>query len=175
MDKQEFLSQLRKRLSELPHEDREERLNFYSELISDSVEEGLSEQEAVAQIGDLDELVSQIVADCPRKKKHSWWQITLLVLGSPVWLPLLIAVAVVIIAVLASVWAVFAALVGGALGAVVAGVIFIATQHVGSGLAMIGAGLVCAGLSIFMFFGSKACTKGIIWLVKRAFRKEVRQ
>ena len=32
---------------------------------------------------------------------------------------------------------------------------------------MIGAGIVCAGLSIFMFYGCKAATKGILVLTKK--------
>ena len=48
MGKQEFLAQLRKGLQGLPQEDIEERLTFYSEMIDDRMEEGLSEEEAVS-------------------------------------------------------------------------------------------------------------------------------
>ena len=50
MTKKEFLSGLRKKLSGLPQEDSEERLNFYSEIIDDRVEEGLSEEERREQM-----------------------------------------------------------------------------------------------------------------------------
>lgn len=46
MSKQEFLEQLRRGLSGLPREDIEERLKFYSEMLEDRMEEGLSEEEA---------------------------------------------------------------------------------------------------------------------------------
>ena len=52
MNKQEFLSRLRKQLKGL--EDKEERITFYSEMIDDRMEEGLSEEEAVAAVGSLD-------------------------------------------------------------------------------------------------------------------------
>ena len=42
MTKNEFLEQLRRGLSGLPMEDIDERLNFYSEMIDDRIEEGLS-------------------------------------------------------------------------------------------------------------------------------------
>lgn len=48
MLKEEFLAQLRGGLAGLPQEDLEERLAFYSELLDDRMEEGLSEAEAVA-------------------------------------------------------------------------------------------------------------------------------
>ena len=59
MRKQEFLAKLRKGLSGLPQDDIEERLIFYSEMIEDRKEEGLSEEEAVAAIGSVDEIVAQ--------------------------------------------------------------------------------------------------------------------
>lgn len=42
MLKEEFLAQLRGGLAGLPQEDLEERLAFYSELLDDRMEEGLS-------------------------------------------------------------------------------------------------------------------------------------
>ena len=50
MNKQEFLKNLRVSLSNLPQEEIEERIIFYSEMIDDRIEEGLSEEEAKAMI-----------------------------------------------------------------------------------------------------------------------------
>lgn len=36
-----------------------------------------------------------------------------------------------------------------------------------AGLAMLGAGIACAGLSIFLFFGCIEITKGLIFLTKK--------
>ena len=94
MNKQEFLGKLRSGLSGLPQGDIEERLTFYSEMIDDRMEEGISDEEAVCEIGSVDEIVSQIIADIPftklvrEKIKPNRtlrpWEIVLLVLGSPV-------------------------------------------------------------------------------------------
>ena len=46
MRKQEFMDDLRSRLSALPPPELEERLSFYEEIINDRMEEGLSEEEA---------------------------------------------------------------------------------------------------------------------------------
>ena len=56
MSKQEFLTQLRKALSGLPQNDIEERIEFYSEMIEDRIDEGLSEGEAIAAVGTVEEL-----------------------------------------------------------------------------------------------------------------------
>ena len=65
MSKQEFLAALRNGLAGLPQEDIEERIGFYSEMIDDRMEEGLSEEEAVAQIGPVEDVIEQIIGDTP--------------------------------------------------------------------------------------------------------------
>lgn len=194
MDKREFLGQLREGLSGLPPKDIEERLTFYSEMIEDGMEEGLSEAEAVAAVGSVQEIVAQVLADTPpvkavkagSKRRLKAWEIVLLVLGSPIWLSLGIAVFAVILslyislwAVVIALWAVFGALVGCAVGGVASGVGFVYSGNTLPGIAMLGAALVCAGFAIFMFLGCKAATKGALLLakkmvlgVKKCFRKK---
>lgn len=184
MNKQEFLDGLRKGLSGLPQDDIEERLSFYSEMIDDRTEEGLSEEEAVAEVGSVDEIVRQTVADTPLsrvvkerikpKRRLRAWEIVLLILGSPIWLSMGIAVAATIFSIYAVLWAVIAALwaVFGALTvcavAAVPGCIISALRGSGAaGLAVLSAGIVCAGLSIFMFFGCREATRGTIMLTKK--------
>ena len=184
MSKQGFLVQLRKGLSGLPQDDIEERLTFYGEMIEDRMEEGLSEEEAVSAVGSIDEIVAQVIADLPLtkiakerigSKRHlKAWEIVLLALGSPIWLSLGIAAAAVIFSlyislwsVIISLWAVFGSLVGGSLGSMVAGIVFACNGNALSGIAMIAAGFVCAGLSVFMFYGSREVTKGILMLIKK--------
>ena len=68
MTKQEFIEALRARLSGLPQKEAEERIGFYIEMIDDRIEEGLTEEEAVANIGSVDEIASQIVGEIPLSK-----------------------------------------------------------------------------------------------------------
>ena len=68
MSKQDFLTELRKGLSGLPRDEIEERLTFYSEMILYRMEEGLSEEDAISEIGSVDEIVTQAVADIPLAK-----------------------------------------------------------------------------------------------------------
>ena len=184
MSKQEFLTRLRKGLSGLPQDDIEERLAFYSEMIDDRMEEGLSEEDAVCAIGNIDELISQIIADIPitklvkekitPRKKLQAWEILLLVLGSPIWLSLGIAAFAVGISVYAvlwsliiSLWTVFASIVACAAGGVLSCVALTMGGNGAIGVAMLAAGIVCTGLSIFMFYGCKAATNGTVILTKK--------
>ena len=184
MTKHEFITQLRDRLSELPEREVEERLSFYVEMIDDRIEDGRTEQEAVADLGPLDEVVAQIVADIPllqiAKKRITptrrlkAWEIVLLAVGSPVWASLLIAALAVLIALYASFWAIivslwaaFGSLVGCALGGVISGLALSVGANLPAGMALIGAGAVCAGLSVLLFFACKAATKGLVVLASK--------
>ena len=184
MTKSEFLDALRKSLSGLPKEDLEEKVNFFSEMIDDRIEDGISEEEAVATQGSVEDIKNQILEEYPLtklakekvkpKKKMNALEVTFLIVTSPIWLSLLIAVAAVIFsvyvslwAVIVSLWSIFASFIGCTVGGVLSGILFafkVSTLH---GFLMIGASLVCAGLSIFSFYGCTAATKGIVWLTKK--------
>ena len=185
MTKVRFLLSLHDKLGGLPQDEAEERLNFYSEMIEDRMEEGLSEEEAVAAVGSVEDIASQIIADVPfaaivkekmlPKKRYTALEIALLILGSPVWFSLLVAALAVVFslcislwAVILSLWSVFVSVIACALCGTVGGVVFSAGGNGFSGVAMIGAGLVCAGLSVLTFFGCKAATKGTAFLTHKA-------
>lgn len=185
MNKQEFLKKLRRGLSGLPEEEREERLNFYSEVIDDRMEEGMTEEEAVAGVGTVEEIVSQITAEIPLsrlvrkrmkpKRTLKAWEILLLILGSPLWIALLVAAAAIVFSVYAVIWSVgfvtawaveisliagTVAGIAGAFGAVIHG-------NIGAGIAALGAGLVLAGLSILFFYVCLKTGRAILFLSKK--------
>ncbi len=188
MNKREFLAELRNALRGLPQDDMEERIAFYDEMIDDRMEEGLSEEEAVAQAGSVDDIVAQTVADIPFSKlvrerikpKHRLdvWKVVLIVLGFPVWLPLLIAACAVLLSLyvvlwvfVICLWAIEVSLWACALGGIVVSVIYFAHGYILPGGAMLGIGLFCAGISVFLFLGCIAASKGILRLTKKAARR----
>ena len=63
MTKRDFLYTLETRLRALPKAEREETVAYYRELIDDMTEEGLSEQEAVARLEDIDLIVGRILGE----------------------------------------------------------------------------------------------------------------
>ena len=186
MTKLQFLFALKERLNGLPQAEVEERLNFYSEMIEDRMEEGLSEEEAVAAVGTVEQIAGEIPETKEMekpKRKLKTWEITLLIAGSPLWISLLIAAVAVALAVyisawavIVSLWAVFGTLVGCALGGIASGVIQVVVKNEFAGIALIGAGIVCAGLGILMFFVCKAATTGLCRLTKKmvTYRREAK-
>lgn len=184
MNKQDFLNSLRLKLSDLPEQDVIERLNFYSEMIDDMIEEGLSEKDAVESIGSVDDIALQIISDTSNMKKDKkkskrrlkGWEIALIIVGAPLWVPLLIALISMIFSlysilwsVIVSLWSIFGALAGASIGGIICGIIFACTSRALAGLVIVAAGLICAGLAIFAFFGCLYVTKGGAWLTKKTF------
>ena len=112
MKRQEFIDKLCKKFYYLSESEIEERITFYNEMIDDGMEEGLSEEAAVAKIGSISEILSQmrserfelsVRADAPRKevRRLGVWAIILIVLGSPIWLSIAAALFSVIVNVMA--------------------------------------------------------------------------
>ena len=185
MSRDAFIGELRHRMAGLPQQTVERTVEYYSELIADSVEDGMSEEEAVARLGSLEEIVANVVKDTPlsqivqtrvqekKAKGVSGWVIALLILGAPVWLPLLIAALVVLFAlfialwaVVIALWAVVAAVILAALAARVGGVIELVRMHLAQGLVLLGGGLMCLGLCALAFLLMKLITVGTVKLCK---------
>ena len=184
MSKREFLKKLRKGLSSFTNNEIEEKLLFYSEMIDDQIEEGFSEEEAVLKVGSVEKIVEQLAEETapiktPKKsekpnKKLGSTSIILLILGSPIWISLIATFFAVILslyallwAVVISLWAVFISFVAGFAGGLIAGIVFIFSGHIVSSLAMFSCFLVCAGLCIFAFYGSKMITIMVIRLSRK--------
>ncbi|MBO5223845.1 MAG: DUF1700 domain-containing protein [Clostridia bacterium] len=183
MTKQEFLTQLEQGLSGLPQSDRAERVDFYREMIEDRMEDGMTEAEAVAQMGNVSDIISQIISDTPisklikervvSNKKPSVGVIVLLILGSPIWLSLLIAAAAIVLSfyvvlwsLVISLWAVFVACAVSSVGGVIAGIVYAFSGFAPTGIWTVGVSLVLAGCAILLFYLSKLATKGAIALAK---------
>ncbi|MBO4462101.1 MAG: DUF1700 domain-containing protein [Lachnospiraceae bacterium] len=190
MNKEQFLNELKKGLSGIPKEDLDERVNFYSEMIDDRIEEGMSEEEAVSAIGDVKTIVSQIMAETPittivkervnkekEKKKGGISVATLIiiVLTFPLWLPIVATIFGLAIALFAVVWSLVVAFYAVTIGLIVAGAASIVWvlgmlfygNLAGAGLGL-GAGLFCLGLGVLMVYGCVAFTKGAILLTVKA-------
>lgn len=67
MNKKEFLAALRAGLAGLPEADVQHWLDFYSEIIEDRMEEGMTESEAVADVGSVHTIVTQILSETPKR------------------------------------------------------------------------------------------------------------
>lgn len=195
MTKQEFLGKLSERLSGLPKKDIEERLSFYDEMISDRMEDGLSEEEAVDGIGTIEECSARIVDEIPLKnivkerirpkKKMSGSTIALLIITFPIWMPFLCAAFAVIFSVYASLWALVASLWGVTLSLIVAPLVgvlgtlnLVIRGNLEEGLCIFAFTLIAIGFAILFFrlslWMTKLLCKGTGRCLKRIKHRLVR-
>ena len=184
MNKEQFMTALRDRLSVLPQDEMEGRAAFCEEMIDNRIREGMTEEEAVNAVGTVDQIAEQALSEIPLsrfvrgkvrpKRKLRGWEIILLVLGSPVWIPLVAAALVVLLAVYIVIWAfvicVFAVDLSFAAGAVIS--VLSAIQYFMLGKTagacfMLGVGSVLAGLSILVLFAGIRIARGTVKLGKR--------
>jgi uncharacterized membrane protein len=175
MSKNDFLKLLRKNLSHLPKEEVEERINFYSEMIDDQIEEGTPEEEIISKItssSDFQDLIAT-QEDKIKKRRLTTTEVILLAVGSPVWFPILLAIVIVVFAavftIVISFWAAFISLTAVSCAGLLYGIVLSITNNLSTGLAIIGASLVIGGLSILFFYLSKYTTKYSFLLCKKTF------
>ena len=183
MTKSEFLAGLRSALAGLPEADIEKSLDFYSEMIDDRVEDGISEEEAVAALGSIEDIKTQILKDIPitkiikekvkPKRSFRGWEIAVIIIGFPLWFPLLVTAASVLLAVYVVMWSVIIVLYSamlvffaGALAGIFGSITIMFRGNLPAVLLTLGSGLICAGLGILWIFLCVGATNGVMWLTK---------
>lgn len=187
MNREEFLQQLKNRLSQLPSEEIEERLDYYNEIIDDMLEDGISEEETIESFGDIGEIAQKIMQEVPlttlmksKVKPRKGWSPTAIVIaaiGSPLWIPLLLAFAAVMASVYVTIWftiiAMFAAVIslgiGGGYLFIIAFTMF--SYGIGDVLMTFGIGIGLMGLCLLGFLASKIISAKLIiltrWILKQ--------
>lgn len=127
MKKLEFINELGAQLHSMPAEEVRPLLDYYMEIVADRMEDGMTEEEAVASLGPIPELAEKILAEQPQteqepepiptpaplpepvsqtKRRWSGSSIVLAIILSPLWLALLC----VLISIEIAVWGTLASL-----------------------------------------------------------------
>ena len=183
MRKQDFIKELRLNLSFLPKEEIEDRISFYSELIDDKIEEGVKEEDAIKSIGSIDEIINQIIDEMPLskiakdkikpKRKLRGLEIALIIVGSPIWLSLLLSLIAVLFSlyiigwsIVISIWAILISLIAVLVAGIVLTIISLFSNIYIVALSYLGATLVILGLTILMHYVCKIITRLYIKLTK---------
>lgn len=112
MNKQEYISRLNELLACLPADHRLESISFYEEMIDDRMEDGMTEEQAVAALDApgiaaekiLDDLpaVPRVVVKTRRKSRALLWGAA--IIGSPLWVALTLAFAAAVLGIYFCIW-----------------------------------------------------------------------
>ncbi len=182
MTRSEWMSDLRERLSHLPQEEREAALSYYEEYFDEA---GADREQAVMnELGSPAAVASRILADhavkaarqapnSPRKGLSALWFVLLAVFAAPLALPAFFGLLGIVIAVIASIFAIGVAAVAlmvGGIGLFFGGIVGLFTTPA-SALVLFGAAFLLWGLVkiIFSIIGAVVSLLGslIAWLFDR--------
>lgn len=167
MTRVEYMNSLANKLRRLPKEDYDTAMQYFQEYFEEAGPE--NEQQAIEDLGSSDIAADQIVMDMaiknakePQNVKNGFsavWVGILAVFAAPIALPLAFAFGAVVIALVVTVGALLFSLAAAAFSLILASIvgciggIFLLFTEPANGIATIGAGLICMGLSIFATFG----------------------
>ncbi|NCA96871.1 MAG: DUF1700 domain-containing protein [Bacteroidia bacterium] len=187
MKKNEFISKLRQEIRNLPYDEVEKTIAYYEEIISDRMEDGSSEDDAVASLGTpeaiaRDLLANQSFSTIIRHKVEDYKKksnpdntvaiIVIMVLLFPVWFPIVMGVFSFIVsffavvgAVIVALWSISVAIGAAGIALIIASVFGFATALIPTGFFSFGTGIALIGLAILAIIASVYATKGIIKLL----------
>lgn len=186
MTRNQFLEGLRQELRGLSRQEIEQTIHYYSEIIADRMEEGMTEEQAVAKMEPMHVIARRVLSDfkgnAAPARKLSGFLIVMLILGFPLWFPLLITGAALMVVALTLVWVLVLTLWAVCLGLFSGGMAAIITLFTGSFhsgmpfIGQVGLGMAAMGLSLFLFYAAKGAiplamgaTVSMVSWIKRAF------
>ena len=191
MNKQEFLNELAAQLSSLSKNEIDKSIAYYNESIDDRIEDGMAEEEAVKALGPIPAIVENILYDMSiptlmkakvneskdRAPNKGIW-LALVIVGFPLWFPLLMAFIIVIMAIYVTAWSLIVSLYAvvfsfgiACFTGIIGGFAQCIFKSIPVGLCVIGIAIICGALSLFMIKPVYLITKKLIKLTTYSIRK----
>ncbi len=196
MNRQEFISALRKELSKLPPEEIVEATQYFEEIFEDAtagMDDGrrlAEEQRLTGEFGKPKKIAANIKADYAArilegtetvegkkpgtgKKLSAVWWVIIGICSAPVSIPLAIGVITMVITIIGAILSLY----GGIIAAILSGMVIIVfgfvclTSSVASGLMTIGGGLLLLAGSVAAAGGAFIGTRALILAIAKAIRE----
>ena len=165
MKKEQFISELKRKLNRLPKDEIENVISYYNEYFEEC---GKDDEEVIGELGSPSLIASQILADYAfddKKENKTWgYRILLIILAifaAPIGLPIAIAAVCVLFAIVVSIGAVIFALGIATISIFIAGIfscvggLAVIFQGPATSMFYIGTGMIIVGISILFALGIK--------------------
>ncbi len=180
MTKKEFLKKLAMELSGLSAADTKNSLEYYSEMIDERIDSGIGEEAACADLGTPQKIAREIMMNMSmskviksklkRRRALKIWEIVCLILGSPIWLSLIICAFAIALSLYIALWSVYisiaavdiALVLGG--GALSFASLFRLAENPANAVLCIGIGLCGIGIGAFCLLPCFKLGKGFVKL-----------
>ena len=197
MTKTDFLDSIQSRLAGMPEDEIQKSLDYFSEMIDDRMEDGMAEEEAVAEMGSVDNAIKEILDDIPlskmirakaqTKRTLKTWQIVLLCVTSPIWAPLVLTFFLLIVVFYLVAWVLVAvsfavdlALFLSGIASFIVGIATLFRFAAAGPLMAIGCGLILIGGAVMLFIPltklakqtAKLAKKIVLWIKSWFIRRK---
>lgn len=186
MNKNDFLKKLSVLIDDLPKVEKDRILTFYSETLEDHIEEGMTQEEAVASLEDVHEIAEKILMeshivqrdrmDSGKNQKKTTNRILLLI-GSPLWVPILFTCYLLALTAYLLVWVtvvvMYVVVLCFAISAIACLLIslFLFMPHWLSAILALGTGIFFVGLTIVTFYSVTLVSTAILQWSKNMWCK----
>ena len=183
--REQYLSELKSKISKLPHEEYEDAVNYFVEYIEDS---GLENYEEICkELGTPKEAASELMVGLlndknARKRNPSIILIAILaVLSAPVSVPIFILLVCILITIGMLIVSVFIALVAGVVGggALAIKTIIVSIGSIGitssGGILLLGLALLSVGVIIPVVLLIVKCIEWLIQLIAKLYYRIMRR
>jgi uncharacterized membrane protein len=162
MKKVEFLKELEFYLQKMNTSEKNKFVIYYDEMISDYIENGVSEEEAIQRIGTPMKIAEELLADydsvelkLPSTGSKAWNRI-LTIIGFPLWGSVLLTVILFVFSIYILIWCVPIAAGAGCAGFFASSIVgivgtpFVISKSVSIGIIQLGTSIASIGISVLL-------------------------
>lgn len=179
MNKVEFLKELELDLLKMKDSEKSKFIVYYDEMISDYIENGIVEDEAVKKVGAPDKIAQELMGEYDSVKLNlpsfgsKSLNIIITIIGFPLWGSVLLSIALLVLSAYIILWCVPFAAGAGSLGFIASAIVgivgapFVIAQSISIGLIQLGSGIASIGISLILGIATVVLTKKFISITKK--------
>lgn len=186
MSKIEFLKELEANLRKMNDSEKNKFITYYDEIISDYIENGMTEEEAVNKIGSPAKIAVELLEDYDSVRlrlpitQNKATNMVLTIIGFPLWGSVLLSVILLILSGYIILWCAPIATGAGSVGFFIAALVgvvgapFVMTQNISIGVMQLGAGIASIGISVLLGYITIVLSKNFVIITKKYNAKLVK-
>lgn len=178
MNKAEFLNELSFCLQNMDDSEKNKFIIYYDEMISDYIENGMSEEDAVNKIGVPKKIAKELLDDYGSVKLNipstgsRGLNFIITVIGFPLWGSVLLSFILMVFSIYVIIWCAPVATGAGCVGFFATSIIgivgspFVMIKNVPIGIMQLGTGIASIGISLLLGFATIDLSKKILIITK---------
>jgi uncharacterized membrane protein len=178
MNKAEFLNELSFCLQNMDDSEKNKFIIYYDEMISDYIENGMSEEDAVNKIGVPKKIAKELLDDYGSVKLNipstgsRGLNFIITVIGFPLWGSVLLSFILMVFSIYVIIWCAPVATGAASIGFLATSIIgivgspFVMIKNVPIGIMQLGTGIASIGISLLLGFATIDLSKKILIITK---------